>query len=203
MAKFGIGASVLRKEDDRFLRGRGQYVGDFRLADMREVAFVRSPVAHARLRRVNIPEEFRGAVFTAEDLTGTKPIVSAPPLKGFKYSVEPVLATDKLRYVGEMVAMCVAASRAEAEDIAAAVTLDFDELPAVTDMLAACAPGSPLVHEEWGDNIFVEFNEGSPINEVTKAAPSKSAALSGPPGTACSQWRGAALSRTATRVCDI
>ena len=170
MAKFGIGASVLRKEDDRFLRGRGQYVGDFRLADMREVAFVRSPVAHARLRRVNIPEEFRGAVFTAEDLTGTKPIVSAPPLKSFKYSVEPILATGKLRYVGEMVAMCVAASRAEAEDIAAAVTLDFDELPAVTDMRAACAVGSPLVHEEWGDNIFVEFNEGSPINEVTKAA---------------------------------
>ena len=80
------------------------------------------------------------------------------------------MATGKLRFVGEMVAMCVADTRAEAEDIVAAVTLDFDELPAVTDMRAACAPGSPLVHEEWGDNIFVEFNEGSPIDEVAKTA---------------------------------
>jgi len=170
MATFGIGASVLRKEDDRFLRGRGQYVGDFRLAGTREVAFVRSPVAHARLRRINVPEEFRDVVFTAENLSGVKPIVSAPPLKGFKYSVEPILAVDRLRFVGEMVAMCVAATRAEAEDIAAAVTLDFDELPPVTDMLAASAPGSPLVHEEWADNIFVEFNEGAPIEAAVKAA---------------------------------
>ena len=110
----GIGHSVRRKEDDRFLRGRGQYVGDFRIAGTREVAFVRSPVAHARLRHIHIPEEFRNAVFTAEDLMGVKPIVSAPPLKGFRYSVEPILATGKLRYVGEMVAMCVAATRADA-----------------------------------------------------------------------------------------
>src|SRR6185369_6592271 len=170
MAKFGIGASVLRKEDDRFLRGQGQYVADFRLAGMREVAFVRSPVAHARLKGIRIPAEFRGAVFTADDLTGVKPIVSAPPLKGFKYSVEPILATGKLRYVGEMVAMCMADTRAEAEDIAAAIIIDYEELPAVTDMLAAAAPGSPLVHEEWADNIFVEFNEGGPIDDIAKSA---------------------------------
>src|SRR5580692_5232769 len=128
MAKYGIGASVLRKEDDRFLRGRGQYVGDFRLAGMREVAFVRSPVAHARLRQVLVPEQFRNAVFTAADLTGVKPIVSAPPLKGFKRSAEPILAAGKLRFVGEIVAMCVAPTRAEAEDIAGAVTVEYDEL---------------------------------------------------------------------------
>ena len=170
MAKYGIGASVLRKEDDRFLRGRGQYVGDFRIAGTRDVAFVRSPVAHARLKHIHIPDEFQNVVFTAKDLTGVKPIVSAPPLKGFKYSVEPILATDKLRYVGEMVAMCVAPTRADAEDIASAVTLEFEELPAVTDMLAACQPGSPLVHEEWGDNIFIEFSENGPIEEVTETA---------------------------------
>jgi carbon-monoxide dehydrogenase large subunit len=55
MQEFGIGASALRKEDDRFLRGRGQYVGDVRLAGMRDVAFVRSPTAHARLTHVHIP----------------------------------------------------------------------------------------------------------------------------------------------------
>jgi aerobic carbon-monoxide dehydrogenase large subunit len=170
MVKYGVGESVLRKEDDRFLRGRGQYVGDFRLAGMREVAFVRSPVAHAHLRQIRVPEEFRSAVFTANDLASVKPIVSAPPLNGFKYSVEPILAVDKLRYVGEMVAMCVAPTRAQAEDIAAAVTLEFEELPVVIDMLAACEPGSPLVHEEWGDNIFIAFSENGPIEDVAKNA---------------------------------
>jgi aerobic carbon-monoxide dehydrogenase large subunit len=170
MAKFGIGASALRKEDDRFLRGRGQYVGDHHFPGMRDVGFVRSPVAHARLMRVNIPERFRGAVFTADDLVGVKPIVSAPPLKGFKRSVEPILATGKLRFVGEMVAMCVARTRAEAEDIAGAVTLEYDELPAVTDMLGACEVTASLIHEEWGDNIFVEFSEGGSIEEAAKTA---------------------------------
>lgn len=170
MAEYGVGASVIRKEDDRFLRGRGQYVGDYRLAGMREVAFVRSPVAHARLKRINVPDEFLDCVFTAQHLTGVKPIISAPPLKGFKYSVEPVLATDKLRYVGEMIAICVAPTRAQAEDIAAAVTLEFEELPAVTDMIAACQPGAPLVHEEWGDNIFVKFSETGAIEDVAKSA---------------------------------
>ncbi len=170
MAKYGIGASVLRKEDDRFLRGRGQYVGDFRLAGMCDVAFVRSPVAHARLKQVHIPERFRRAVFTAADLTDVKPIISAPPLKGFKRSSEPILAAGKLRYVGEIVAMCVAPTRAEAEDIAGEVRLEFDELPAVTDMLAACRVGSALVHEEWGDNLFVVFSQDGPIEEVAKSA---------------------------------
>ena len=170
MAKYGIGASVLRKEDDRFLRGRGQFVGDIRMAATRDVAFVRSPVAHARLKHIEVPKEFQNVVFTAKDLTGVKPIVSAPPLKGFKYSSEPILATNKLRYVGEMVAMCVAPTRAEAEDIVSAVTLEFEELPAVTDMLQACRPDSPLVHEEWGDNIFVEFREDGAIEEVAKTA---------------------------------
>jgi carbon-monoxide dehydrogenase large subunit len=173
MAGWGVGASVLRKEDERFLRGQGQYVGDVRMAGMRDVAFVRSPVAHARLERVDIPERFRGRVYTAGHLSGVQPIVSAPPLRGFKHSAEPILAADKLRYVGEMIAMCVAPTRAEAEDIAAAVTVEFQDLPAVTDMLAASRPGSPLVHEEWGDNVFVEFSENGAIHEVAKAAPVK------------------------------
>ena len=173
MGNYGIGASVVRKEDDRFLRGRGQYVGDYRLAGMREVAFVRSPVAHARLKHINIPDEFRDCVFTAQHLIGVKPIISAPPLKGFKYSVEPILATGKLRYVGEMIAICLAPTRAQAEDIAAAVTLEFEELPAVTDMIAACQPGSAIVHEEWGDNIFIEFSEKGAIDEIAKTAPIK------------------------------
>ena len=170
MTHCGIGASVLRKEDDRFLRGRGQYVGDYRISGMQEVAFVRSPVAHARLLSINVPAELRTKVFTADDLLGVKPIISAPPLKGFKYSVQPVLATGKVRYVGEMIAMCLAPTRAEAEDIAATVRVEFEELPAVTDMIAACQPGSPLVHEEWGDNVFIEFSENRAFDDLAKAA---------------------------------
>jgi aerobic carbon-monoxide dehydrogenase large subunit len=119
----GVGASVPRREDDRFLRGRAQYVADFRMAGMLDVAFVRSPVAHARLRAVRIPEAIHGKVFVASDLAGVKPIESAPDFVAFKRSAEPILADDKLRYVGEVVAMCVAPTRAAAEDLAAEVTL--------------------------------------------------------------------------------
>src|SRR5260370_3956481 len=69
-----------------------------------------------------------------------------------------------------MVARCLAWTRAKAEDIASAVTLELEELPAGTDMLEACQTGSPLVHEEWGDNIFVEFSENGPVDEVAKTA---------------------------------
>jgi len=99
MAGQGVGASVLRKEDDRFLRGRGQYVADFRLSGAREVAFVRSSVAHGRIRNVYVPDEHKGAVFTAHNLSNVKPIRAATALSGFKHSSEPILAHDKVRYV--------------------------------------------------------------------------------------------------------
>jgi carbon-monoxide dehydrogenase large subunit len=169
----GVGASVLRKEDDRFLRGRGQYVADFQLPGTRDVAFVRSPVAHARLRSIRIPDSAKASVFTAKDLAGVNPIRAATALPSFKHSSEPILALEKVRYVGEIVALAVGRSRAEAEDIAATVLLDFEELPAVTDMLEACEPGSQLVHEHWGDNIFIKFSEGGDIDRVAHDAPIK------------------------------
>jgi carbon-monoxide dehydrogenase large subunit len=152
----GVGARVLRTEDDRYLRGRGEFVGDVRLPLMRELAFVRSPLAHARIRSIRKPAGFEDCVFTAADLAGVKPITAISALSGFKPSSQPILADTKIRHVGEAVAVCVAATRAEAEDIAALVELDLEELPAVTDMLAARGPASPLVHEAWGDNIFLE-----------------------------------------------
>src|SRR5580700_7650337 len=152
----GVGARLLRKEDDRFLRGRGQFVADIRLPGLQDVAFVRSPLAHARIRGIHIPERYRDVVFTTDDLTDVTPIRAVSGLPGFKISEQPVLATGKVRHVGEMVAMCVAATRAEAEDIAAAVTLDLEPLPAIYDMRKALEPGSALVHEHWGDNVFLE-----------------------------------------------
>ena len=152
----GVGARLLRKEDDRFMRGRGQYVADIRVAGLQDVAFVRSPLAHARIRAIHVPERYRDVVFTAADLTGIKPIRAVSGLPGFKISEQPVLATGKVRHVGELVAMCVAPTRAEAEDIAAAVTLDLEELPAVYDMRKARDAETALVHEHWGDNVFLE-----------------------------------------------
>ncbi len=156
MVEQGVGARLLRKEDDRLMRGRGEFVADIRLAGMQDVAFVRSPLAHARIRGISIPSEYKDRIFTAADLDGVKPIRAVSGLPGFKASEQPVLASDKVRQVGELVAMCVGPTRAEAEDIAAAVELDFEELPAVHDMLQAREPGSTLVHEQWGDNIFLE-----------------------------------------------
>ena len=155
MTEQGIGARLLRKEDDRYMRGRGQYVGDIKLPGMLDVAFVRSPLAHARITGIRIPAAIRDRVFIADDLEGVSPIRADTTLPGFKSSLQPIFATGKVRYVGEPVAMCVAPTRAEAEDLAAEVELDLEPLPAIVDMLEARKAGTPLVHEHWGDNLFL------------------------------------------------
>ena len=152
----GVGARLRRKEDDRLLRGRGQFVADLHFAGMKDVAFVRSPVAHARVRDIRIPGAHKNKVFTLADLAGVKPIRAVSGLRGFKPSEQPPLAADKVRHVGELVAMCVAPTRAQAEDIAGQIVLDLAELPVVHDMLAARDPSSALLHEQWGDNVFLE-----------------------------------------------
>src|SRR3954468_8159435 len=152
----GVGARLIRKEDDRLMRGRGQFVADLRFAGMQDVAFVRSPLAHARIRGISAPQTFKDAVFTASDLVDVKPIRAVSGLRGFKVSEQPALATDKVRFVGELLAMCVAPTRAQAEDISGSLTLDLEELPAVHDMLAARTPESALVHDHWADNVFLE-----------------------------------------------
>jgi carbon-monoxide dehydrogenase large subunit len=115
-------------------------------------------VAHARIRGIAVPAAHRSDVFTADDLVGVKSIRAVSGLPGFKISEQPVLAAGKVRYVGELVAMCIAPTRASAEDVAATVQLDLEELPAVYDMLAGRTAGTPLLHESWGDNIFLETN---------------------------------------------
>ncbi|MFG1244210.1 xanthine dehydrogenase family protein molybdopterin-binding subunit [Xanthobacter sp. DSM 14520] len=152
----GVGARLPRKEDDRLMRGRGQFIADIRMTGMQDVAFVRSPLAHARIRAIHVPDDLKGRVFTAADLDGVKPIRAVSGLPGFKVSEQPVLALGKVRQVGELIAICVADTRAEAEDMAARVELDLEELPALHDMLEARKPGAPLVHEHWGDNVFLE-----------------------------------------------
>jgi carbon-monoxide dehydrogenase large subunit len=151
----GIGARLARKEDDRYLRGRGQFVGDMSLPHVCDVAFLRSPRAHARIKSIRIPPEIRDRVFIAADLVGVTAIRADTALAGFKSSLQPVLAADKVRHVGEPVAMCIAQNLAEAEDMVARIEIELEDLPVLHDMLAARAPGAPLVHEAWGDNLFL------------------------------------------------
>lgn len=151
----GIGARHLRKEDARHLHGRGNFVGDLRMPGLQEVAFLRSPLAHARLRGVSVPADIADRVYHAGHLSGVRPVQSNSSIPGFKPSPYPAMATDKVRFVGEPVAACVAPTRAEAEDLVQRLAVDLDELPAVVDPIEARKPGSALVHEEWGDNLFV------------------------------------------------
>src|SRR5262249_7379341 len=151
----GIGARLIRKEDDRYLRGRGQFVGDMSLPPLRDVAFLRSPRAHARIKAIRIPDAIRERVFVAADLDGVAAIRADTALAGFKSSLQPVLAADKVRHVGEPVAMCIARTLGEAADLVAQIEIEFEDLAALHDMLAARAPGAALVHEQWGDNLFL------------------------------------------------
>ena len=113
----GLGARVLRKEDARHLHGRGNFVPDMILPGQLEVAFLRSPIAHGRIRSVIKPESHKDVVFVAADLDGIDPIVTPSTLADYKASAQYVLALDKVRFVGEPVAMCIAETRAIAEDI--------------------------------------------------------------------------------------
>jgi CO/xanthine dehydrogenase Mo-binding subunit len=173
LAKSGVGASAKRKEDERCLYGRGQYISDLRFPRMRDVAIVRSPIAHARLKAVIIPGHLRSSVFTALDLAGALPIKAVSPLPGFHASEQLVLVTDKIRKVGELIAIRVADTRGEAEDIAAQVSLDYEELPAVVDMLEAQKPGSALVHDGVKGNVDVNVRYDGDIESVAKTAPVK------------------------------
>lgn len=171
----GVGVSVRRKEDVRYLRGRGEFVADIKLSGMREIAFVRSPVAHGRIKGIVKPPGDEDKVFVAADLTGVSPICADSALPGFKSSVQPIFASEKVRYVGEILAACVAETRADAEDLAERVSLDIEELPAVADMLDARKPDAPLLHEHWGDNIFFETHlEGAADIEALKREASAS-----------------------------
>lgn len=166
----GVGAHVKRKEDERFLRGRGTYVGDIQLPSMQHVTFLRSPVAHARIRKVTKPAGHEKAVFVIDDLTSVRSPVCKLGLPGFKTSEYPPLAKQKVRFVGEPIAMCVAADRASAEDLAEQVEIEFDELPAVVDPIASANDPTALVHDDWGDNVFLETRFDAGIAEAARTA---------------------------------
>jgi carbon-monoxide dehydrogenase large subunit len=164
-AREGVGAALPRKEDDRFLRGRGRYVGDIRFPGMLEVAFLRSPVAHGVVRAVTAPPG--SSVYTMDDLAGVQPIRAPSSLPGFRRTDQWPLARGRVRQVGEPIAMVVAPTRAEAEDVLDAIALDIEELPAATDMLAHRA--GPPVHEGWADNVVLHTLVEDDLSDVAAA----------------------------------
>ncbi|ODU66441.1 MAG: hypothetical protein ABT05_05320, partial [Lautropia sp. SCN 66-9] len=147
----------MRTEDDRHLGGQARFVGDIQLPGLLEVALYRSPVAHATIRSLDIPAPHRDAVFTADSLGTALPMLPANPLPEARSAPYPVLAIDRVRFVGEPIAACIAPTRAQAEDIAQSLQVAFDPLAAVTDARSALAPQAPLVHADWGSNLIAEL----------------------------------------------
>jgi len=166
----GIGASLPRLEDERYLRGRSQFVGDIAFPGMLHAAFLRSPHAHARVISIKKPEGAENRVFVAEDLSGVARIRSVAKLPGFRGSDWPTLAKGKARHVGEAVAMALAASPAEAEDLTAATVVEYEPLAPVVTMAQALAPDAPLVHEQWPDNVLLDSKLESGDFEAAKRA---------------------------------
>jgi carbon-monoxide dehydrogenase large subunit len=157
-----VGARVLRREDPRLLMGKGQYVDDLRVAGVLHAAFVRSSQAHATLGAIDT-EAARVTpgvvgVFTGGDLAGlVLPIRATSATQGYKECDTPVLASGKVRFVGEPVAVVVAETRYQAEDGAEAVVVEYEPLSAVTEIEQALAEGAPAIHEEIPDNLFTAW----------------------------------------------
>src|SRR3954466_5918624 len=144
----GLGVSRLRKEDARFIRGKGTYVDDVKLPGMLFGALVRSPYAHARIKGIDKSKALGApgvvAVLTADDL---KPVnLHWMPTLGS--DVQAVLADQKVCFQLQEVAMVLATDRYAAADGAALVEVDYEELPAIVDPKKAMAPGAPTIRED-------------------------------------------------------
>jgi carbon-monoxide dehydrogenase large subunit len=154
--KKGIGGSILRFEDHRLLTGRSSYIADIAPAGLWEVAFLRSPVAHANIANLEKPPQAANKVFFLADLGDILPIRAHSQATGFRRSDYPAIADGKVRFVGEPIAICLGRTRAEAEDIAQQVVIEFEELAPVADMSESRNSNIPPIHPGWTENVFLE-----------------------------------------------
>ncbi len=170
--QFGIGQSVTRKEDPRFLTGRGQYVSDINLANQSYAVFIFSPHAHAEIKSIDTSaaEAAPGviAVLTGQDYAGDGLGPVMPEMmpedmggpKGHRTKHMP-LAVGRVRYVGERVAVVIAQSEAQARDAADLVSIDYAELPAVVQGADAAADGAPQIYDEAANNTCFTLRMGN------------------------------------------
>lgn len=166
-----IGQPLLRKEDRRHLIGASQFVADLRLPHMQDVAFLRSPSAHGRILGIDRGEAAPGTVWTLADLPPLNPLFAGPEMASFRNAVYPPLADDKVLFAGQAVAMCLGASRAAAEDVAAGVWVEIEDLDPVIDARRALDEGVPLLHEDWPDNDFIHARITGGDMETIRDAP--------------------------------
>ena len=166
-----IGQPLRRREDQRFLTGKGRYTDDTAPTDALAVLFVRSPHAHARLagidRAAALAAPGVAAIYTAEDTAadglGHLPAISEiKDPAGNRHREPPHLPmpVGKVRHVGDIVAMVIASTLDQARDAAELLAIDYDELPAVVTVAQALAPGAPLVHDELPDNLLCRWQRG-------------------------------------------
>jgi len=172
-----VGQPIKRLEDSRLVRGRGRYVDDIQLSGTLHVAFVRSPHAHARVRAIDTTRA-AGApgvskVVTGADLDGVAVMRSdTMDVETCRATDWPVLARDRVRYVGEAVAAVVADDRYAAEDGASLVAVSYEPLAAVVDIDAALGSDAPRLHEGWPDNVLMRTRGGGgDVDAVFAGAP--------------------------------
>jgi carbon-monoxide dehydrogenase large subunit len=156
---------VHRREDPRLITGAGSFVDDLRVADCLHAAMLRSPHAHARIRAIDGSAAGRlpgvVGVFTLADLgpaAAPIPIYAPHPALPRPCPIRP-LASDRVRFVGEPVAVVIADDPYAAHDAAEAIHVDYEPLPAVVDVEGALAPGAPILHEEFATNVVTEWRQ--------------------------------------------
>src|SRR6201997_5283428 len=180
----GIGASVVRKEDKRFITGKGRYVDDIKLVGMTYAHFIRSPHAHAKVKSIDASEALKMpgvlAVLNGKELVEDKVgnlicgwAISSKDGSPMKMGAWPAMAPETVRFVGQAVAVVIAESKNQARDAAETVVVDYDELPAVPDIRAAIKPGAPQLHPEAPGNIVYDWALGD--EAATNAAFAKAA----------------------------
>src|SRR6201991_1231904 len=180
----GIGASVVRKEDRRFITGKGRYVDDIKLLGMTHAHFIRSPHAHAKVKSIDSSAamEMPGVVGV---LTGRQIVddkignlicgwaITSKDGSAMKMGAWPAMAPETVRFVGQAVAVVIAETKNQAKDAAEAVVVEYEELPAVASRTAAIAAGAPQLHPEAPGNVVYDWTIG---DEGATEAAFKSAA---------------------------
>ncbi len=179
MSATGIGAAVRRKEDHRFITGKGQYTDDINRPGQTYIYFVRSPHAHAKIRKIDSAEA-KGmpgvvAVLTGADLAADKIgnlicgwAISSKDGSPMKMSAHPAIAGEKANHVGDAVAVVIAETLAQAKDAGEKVNVDYDVLPAVADPAKAQGAGAPLIHDVAPNNTIYQWHLGD--QKATEAA---------------------------------
>jgi carbon-monoxide dehydrogenase large subunit len=166
-----IGQPIRRREDLRLVRGRGRFVDDVSAPDMAWVSFVRSPYPHARIRSIDktpaerMPGIVRVLVAQDWEAAGLGKMASVHPMhfsdgRKMNEAMRPIMARDKVRHVGEVVAAVVGTSRYAAMDGAEAVEVGYEELACVTETSRALDPNAPILHEEFGVNLVNDIIRG-------------------------------------------